>query len=115
MQRVLLARALYPNPKVLVLDEGTANLDAENEAKILEVLKQLNITRIAVAHRPATLEAAERVFGVVGGEAKIVEQAKAKKQTISQPGIMFSLQKQTTTRLTEAPDGDGLIKRGTHI
>ena len=67
LQRVLLARALYPDPKVLILDEGTANLDAENEAKILEVLKSLSITRIAVAHRPATLEAAERVISVRHG------------------------------------------------
>ncbi|MBA4767225.1 MAG: peptidase domain-containing ABC transporter [Porphyrobacter sp.] len=62
LQRVLLARALYPDPKVLILDEGTANLDTENEVKILETLKGLEITRIAVAHRPATLEAASRVI-----------------------------------------------------
>ncbi|WP_349512226.1 peptidase domain-containing ABC transporter [Erythrobacter sp. NFXS35] len=67
LQRVLLARALYPDPKVLILDEGTANLDAENEAKILEVLKALSITRIAVAHRPATLEAAGRIITVRKG------------------------------------------------
>ena len=68
LQRVLLARALYPDPKVLILDEGTANLDAENENKILESLKELEITRIAVAHRPATLEAAERRFVTKGGQ-----------------------------------------------
>lgn len=67
LQRVLLARALYPDPKVLVLDEGTANLDAENEHKILETLKALRITRIAVAHRPATLEAADRVLECSNG------------------------------------------------
>ena len=66
LQRVLLARALYPDPRVLILDEGTANLDAENEARILDVLKALPITRIAVAHRPATLAAAERVLVVHG-------------------------------------------------
>lgn len=70
LQRVLLARALYPDPKVLILDEGTANLDAENEHKILETLKTLKITRIAVAHRPATLKAAETVYNVVGGRLK---------------------------------------------
>lgn len=67
LQRVLLARALYPEPKVLILDEGTANLDAENERKILDVLRSLRITRIAVAHRPATLEAAGQVYSVKSG------------------------------------------------
>lgn len=61
LQRVLLARALYPDPKVLILDEGTANLDSENEEKILAVLRHCSITRIAVAHRPATLMVAERI------------------------------------------------------
>jgi ATP-binding cassette subfamily B protein RaxB len=79
LQRVLLARALYPDPKVLILDEGTANLDAENEAKILEVLKALSITRIAVAHRPATLEAADVIYEVsdtqlVDRSAKLIAQ-----------------------------------------
>jgi len=69
LQRVLLARALYPDPKVLILDEGTANLDGGNEAKILETLKALEVTRIAVAHRPATLKAAERIFRVTEGLA----------------------------------------------
>jgi ATP-binding cassette subfamily B protein RaxB len=67
LQRVLLARALYPDPKVLILDEGTANLDAENEVKILEALKVLKITRVTVAHRKATLLAAQRVVVVTGG------------------------------------------------
>jgi len=75
LQRVLLARALYPDPKVLILDEGTANLDAENEARILDTLKALEITRIAVAHRPATLEAAQKVYEVRGGHAIDAETA----------------------------------------
>jgi ATP-binding cassette subfamily B protein RaxB len=68
LQRVLLARALYPDPKVLILDEGTANLDAENEKKILETLKALKITRIAVAHRPATLDAATITIIIQSGQ-----------------------------------------------
>jgi ATP-binding cassette, subfamily B, bacterial CvaB/MchF/RaxB len=52
-QRVLLARALYHQPRILFLDEGTAHLDVDNERRINETLRHLNITRVCVAHRPA--------------------------------------------------------------
>lgn len=61
-QRILLARAIYRNPKILILDEGTANLDAETEALIVRVVKAFPSTRIVVAHRPALLEAADVVY-----------------------------------------------------
>lgn len=51
-QRVLLARALYRQPRVLVLDEGTAHLDMAKEAEVSRNLLQLTLTRINVAHRP---------------------------------------------------------------
>lgn len=63
-QRILLARALYRNPKILILDEGTANLDKQNEELIANLIDQMTITRIVVAHRPALLRRAERVFEV---------------------------------------------------
>lgn len=63
-QRVLLARALYRNPKILILDEGTANLDEQNEALIADLIDQMTITRIVVAHRPSLLRRARRVFTV---------------------------------------------------
>ena len=66
-QRVLLARALYRDPQVLFLDEGTANLDEDTEAKIVELVSSLPITRIVVAHRPALLEAADTVYRVADG------------------------------------------------
>ncbi len=66
-QRILLARALYRDPKILFLDEGTANLDPETEKRVLENLKQLNITQIAVAHRTAVIENADTVFHIENG------------------------------------------------
>jgi ATP-binding cassette subfamily B protein RaxB len=61
-QRVLLARALYRRPKVLILDEGTANLDEETEALIMDVIAGLPITRIVAAHRPAVIRRASKVY-----------------------------------------------------
>jgi ATP-binding cassette, subfamily B, bacterial CvaB/MchF/RaxB len=55
-QRVLLARALYKQPKILVLDEATSHLDILNERVVNEAIKQMNLTRIIVAHRPETIQ-----------------------------------------------------------
>jgi ATP-binding cassette subfamily B protein RaxB len=68
-QRVLLARALYRRPRVLVIDEGTANLDVDLERRINEMLRGLSITRIHVAHRPQTLAMADRVIRIAHGRA----------------------------------------------
>ena len=69
-QRVLLARALYRRPRVLVIDEGTANLDVELERRINETLLGLSITRIHVAHRPQTLALADRVIEMGSGQLR---------------------------------------------
>ena len=63
-QRVLLARALYHDPKVLFLDEGTANLDSKTEKIIVEIIAQMPITRVIVAHRPAFINASDRVLTI---------------------------------------------------
>ena len=51
-------------PRVLVLDEGTANLDEATEETIADLVSQMPITRIVVAHRPALIRRADRVFVV---------------------------------------------------
>ena len=63
-QRVLLARALYKNPRILFLDEGTAHLDVEKERQITARLRELDITRISVAHRPEVMDGADRVLWI---------------------------------------------------
>lgn len=72
-QRVLLARALYRNPKILILDEGTANLDPATETIIADAIAQMDITRIVVAHRPALVERADRVVVVEGGRVHPID------------------------------------------
>ena len=66
-QRILIARALYRRPMVLVMDEGTANLDEATELRIVELIASLRITRIVVAHRPALIRCADRVVRLAEG------------------------------------------------
>lgn len=66
-QRVLLARALYKQPKLLVLDEATSHLDIYNEQAVNAAISQLDLTRIIVAHRPETIAMTERVIVLQGG------------------------------------------------
>lgn len=61
-QRIVLARALYRRPEILFLDEATSHLDDANEALVASALQDLNITRIIVAHRPATIARADLVL-----------------------------------------------------
>lgn len=59
--RVLLARALYRNPKVILLDEGTAHLDQYTESCVNASVSSLGITRIIIAHRKETTESAHGI------------------------------------------------------
>lgn len=66
-QRILLARALYRRPRMLVMDEGTAHLDVEHERMVGRNIAALGITRIVIAHRRETIDAADRVIRLEGG------------------------------------------------
>lgn len=61
-QRLMLARALYRQPTILVLDEGTAHLDRQLEKSVGESIASMGITRIVVAHRIETISIAERIM-----------------------------------------------------
>jgi ATP-binding cassette subfamily B protein RaxB len=63
-QRVLLARALYRRPKLIVFDEGTANLDEETEGMVWELIAGMPITRIVAAHRQALVHSAGKIYRV---------------------------------------------------
>lgn len=64
IQRLGLARALYSNPSLLILDEGTSALDRESEAAIAEVLGNLRgkVTVIQITHKLSTLSSVDAVF-----------------------------------------------------
>ncbi|WFB51271.1 peptidase domain-containing ABC transporter [Vibrio coralliilyticus] len=63
-QRVLLARALYRQPKILVLDEATSHLDPDSEHNINRMISDQSVTRIIVAHRSSTIGSADRIIDI---------------------------------------------------
>ena len=69
-QRILLARALYRDPDVLLLDEGTANLDEKTEGLVALAIAAMPVTRIAISHRPALVELADVVLHVEDGKVQ---------------------------------------------
>lgn len=69
-QRLLLARALYRRPKLLLMDEGTSALDAEREQMVNLALAKLGITKIMVAHRLETILSASRIYSVHAGKVE---------------------------------------------
>ncbi|MDP1690565.1 MAG: peptidase domain-containing ABC transporter [Burkholderiaceae bacterium] len=70
-QRLLLARALDKRPRVLLLDEATSALDIDRERIVNQQVKQLQLTRVIVAHRPETIASASRV--IVLGEGRVAQ------------------------------------------
>lgn len=69
-QRILIARAIYKNPEYIFLDEATNSLDATNEAKIMDNLRQFyqGRTVIVSAHRLSTVRDADQIVVMAGGE-----------------------------------------------
>lgn len=68
-QRIAIARALYPQPDILVLDEGTAALDNRTEAEVISALESLQgrCTLLMVAHRLSTVRNCDVIHVVRGG------------------------------------------------
>lgn len=74
-QRLLLARALYRQPKILFLDEATSHLDVQLEHYVNKAVQQLKMTRIIIAHRPETILSAERILLLQQGQLIDISQS----------------------------------------
>lgn len=75
-QKLFLARALYRSPGILLMDEGTANLDATSEQEVLKNLENLSITKLLIAHRSETIRRASRVLLLKDGELTDISHAR---------------------------------------
>jgi subfamily B ATP-binding cassette protein MsbA len=89
-QRIAIARAVLANPRVLILDEATSNLDTESEAFIQESLKRLmhGRTTFVIAHRLSTIRQADQILVIEHGN--IVERGKHD-ELIEKRGRYFEL------------------------
>ncbi|MBR0405292.1 MAG: ATP-binding cassette domain-containing protein [Eggerthellaceae bacterium] len=87
-QRLMIARAVAPKPRVLIFDEATSALDNLTQKKVSEALDALNCTRIVIAHRLSTIKNCDRILYIDGG--RIVEDG-TYAELIEQGGLFAEL------------------------
>lgn len=106
-QRLSIARTLLYDPKILILDEATSNIDAESERSIQKALERLvkGRTTLAIAHRLSTLRNADRIF--VFDRGKISESG-SHEELLQRDGI-YARMVRIQTQVTKAPHVDQLI------
>ena len=70
-QRIGIARALYRNSEIIILDEATNALDIETENKIINSISALkNITIVLVTHRNESLKICDQIYEIQSGQIK---------------------------------------------
>ncbi|WP_459500067.1 ABC transporter ATP-binding protein [Bacillus sp. C1] len=89
-QLIAFARTIATNPKVLVLDEATANIDTETEEAIQTALQRMRKgrTTIAIAHRLSTIQDSDQIF--VMHEGEIVERG-THQELLSKQGLYYNM------------------------
>ena len=71
-QRLMIARAIAPKPRILIFDEATSALDNKTQRQVSEALDGLKCTRIVIAHRLSTIKNCDRIL--VLNQGKILEE-----------------------------------------
>ena len=69
-QRLMIARAVAPTPKILMFDEATSALDNRTQKRVAEALDGLNATRIVIAHRLSTIRRCDRILVLDKGKIR---------------------------------------------
>ena len=67
-QRLMIARAIAPKPKILMFDEATSALDNKTQKQVSEALDRLKCTRIVIAHRLSTIKNCDRILVLDKGQ-----------------------------------------------
>ncbi len=67
-QRLMIARAIAPKPRILIFDEATSALDNITQKKVSEALDKMKCTRIVIAHRLSTIRHCDRILVIDGGK-----------------------------------------------
>ena len=87
-QRILIARAIIANPKIIYFDEATSALDNVSQAMICESLERLKATRVVIAHRLSTVMNCDRIFVMEKG--RIIEEGNYK-ELMEKKGRFYEL------------------------
>ena len=89
-QRILIARAIYRQPRILIFDEATSSLDTESEKAIQEALLDVmeNRTTFVIAHRLSTIIEADHILVIENGR---IREAGNHGELLKRRGLYYSL------------------------
>ena len=87
-QRLMIARAIAPKPRILIFDEATSALDNKTQRQVSEALDAMGCTRLVIAHRLSTIRHCDRIL--VLDEGKVIEDG-SYEELISKNGFFAKL------------------------
>ncbi len=110
-QLLAMARALYRDPSVLVLDEATSSVDLQTEARIRDAMRSVakGRTTLIIAHRLATAREADRIGVIVGGK---LAEIGSHEELIRGDGVYAGLWRAATDAVGEGERGPGVAVEG---